>query len=67
MIPDRDQPDVPDPSLPSITGRYQYYPLAGGVTSAAHGCRCIKDPLYEVNNYNFLPNSLIMRWNTGKD
>ncbi|AZB23822.1 T9SS C-terminal target domain-containing protein [Chryseobacterium bernardetii] len=53
MIPDRDQPDVPDPSLPSITGRYQYYPLAGGVTSAAHGCRCIKDPLYEVNNYNF--------------
>ncbi|MGE8556065.1 MAG: T9SS type A sorting domain-containing protein [Chryseobacterium jejuense] len=53
MIPDRDQPDVPDPSLPSITGRYQYYPLIGGVTSAAHGCRCIKDPLYEVNNYNF--------------
>lgn len=53
MIPDRDQPDTPDSSLPAITGRYQYYPVGGGATSGANGCRCIKDPLYVVNQYDF--------------
>lgn len=53
MIPDGDQPDIPDASLPSIKGRYQYYPMGGGATSGANGCRCIKDPLYKVNQYDF--------------
>lgn len=53
LVPDRDQPDVPDASLPSITGRYQYYPSGGGATSGASGCRCIKDPLFKVNQYDF--------------
>ncbi|PRB02860.1 hypothetical protein CQ046_11700 [Chryseobacterium sp. MYb7] len=53
MVPDKDQPDVSDPAFPSVKGRYWYMPLAGGETSGANGCRCIKDPLYIVNNYDF--------------
>lgn len=53
LIPDKDQPDIPDASLPSIKGRFQYYPLGKVETSAANGCRCIKDPLFKVNKYDF--------------
>lgn len=53
MVPDKGQSDVSDPAFPSVKGRYWYMPLAGGETSGANGCRCIKDPLYIVNNYDF--------------
>lgn len=53
MIPDKGQPDIQDPSQPSVQGRFVYYPLGGSVTSDAGGCRCIKDPLYVVNDYDF--------------
>lgn len=53
MIPDKTQPDIPDPNFPGIKGRYFYFPLAGMYTSDANGCRCIKDPLYIVNDYDF--------------
>ncbi|AZA81018.1 T9SS C-terminal target domain-containing protein [Chryseobacterium lactis] len=53
MIPDKTQPDIPDPGYPDIKGRYFYFPLAGMYTSDANGCRCIKDPLYVVNDYDF--------------
>ncbi len=56
MIPDKTQPDVPDPNYPDIKGRYFYFPTAGMYTSDANGCRCIKDPLYLVNDYDFLQN-----------
>ncbi|MGV0757427.1 T9SS type A sorting domain-containing protein [Empedobacter brevis] len=53
IIPDAFQPDVPDSSLPNVTGRYQFRPLNENSTSDAMGCRCIKDPLYIVNEYDF--------------
>lgn len=53
MIPDKMQPDVPDSNFPTVQGRYWYFPLAGNSTTDAAGCRCIKDPLYVVNDYNF--------------
>lgn len=53
MVPDKGQPDVPDSNFPNIKGRFQYMPLASMNTSNANGCRCIKDPLYIVNNYDF--------------
>ncbi|SHM51901.1 T9SS type A sorting domain-containing protein [Chryseobacterium polytrichastri] len=53
MIPDKDQPDVPDPAFPNVKGRYFYMPLMTGKTSDANGCRCIKDPLYIANSYDF--------------
>ena len=53
MVPDKGQPDIPDSGNPTIKGRYWYEPLAVGKTSDANGCRCIKDPLYAVNDYNF--------------
>jgi hypothetical protein len=53
MIPDKDQPDVPDPNYPNIKGRYIYMPMSGMYTSEANGCRCIKDPLYIVDRYDF--------------
>ncbi|WP_313093461.1 T9SS type A sorting domain-containing protein [Chryseobacterium flavum] len=53
LIPDKGQPDFPDPAYPNIKGRYYYMPMAGMYTSDANGCRCIKDPLYIVNDYNF--------------
>ena len=53
MIPDKGQPDIPDPGYPNIKGRFQYMPMSGMYTSDANGCRCIKDPLYTVNSYDF--------------
>uniref|UniRef100_A0AAU6WPQ9 Uncharacterized protein n=1 Tax=Chryseobacterium endophyticum TaxID=1854762 RepID=A0AAU6WPQ9_9FLAO len=53
MIPDKLQADVPDPNQPNVKGRYWYFPLASSNTSDANACRCIKDPLYLVNDYNF--------------
>ncbi|KMQ65983.1 hypothetical protein ACM39_15800 [Chryseobacterium sp. FH2] len=53
MIPDKDQPDVPDAGLPNVKGRYFYMPLMASGTSDANGCRCIKDPLYIIDNYDF--------------
>lgn len=53
MVPDKGQSDVPDPNFPNIKGRFQYLPLMGMNTSSANGCRCIKDPLYVVDNYDF--------------
>lgn len=53
MIPDKAQPDIPDPNYPNIKGRYYYFPMSGMYTSDANGCRCIKDPLYTINNYDF--------------
>ncbi|MCJ7933647.1 MAG: T9SS type A sorting domain-containing protein [Chryseobacterium sp.] len=53
MIPDKEQPDIPDPGYPNVQGRYYYMPMAGMYTSDANGCRCIKDPLYILNDYDF--------------
>ncbi|WP_426476266.1 hypothetical protein ACP3T3_12955 [Chryseobacterium sp. CBSDS_008] len=53
MIPDKAQPDIPDPNYPTIKGRYYYFPMSVMYTSDANGCRCIKDPLYIVNDYDF--------------
>lgn len=53
LTPDKSQGDIPDPSLPNVTGRFNYNPIGGSVTSDAIGCRCVKDPLFVVNNYNF--------------
>lgn len=53
MVPDKDQPDIPDTGLPNVKGRYFYMPLMTGKTSDANGCRCIKDPVYIVNSYDF--------------
>lgn len=54
LISDKDQPDVQDPNLPSIKGRFIYEPLSNNTfTSEALGCRCIKDPLYVIDDYDF--------------
>lgn len=53
LIPDKMQPDIPDSNYPDVKGRYWYFPLAGNSTTDAAGCRCIKDPLYVVNEYDF--------------
>lgn len=53
MIPDKSQSDVPDSNFPNVKGRFQYMPLATMNTSGANGCRCIKDPLYVVDSYDF--------------
>lgn len=53
LIPDKRQPDIADPNYPGVQGRYWYFPLGGNPTTDAAGCRCIKDPLYVVNAYNF--------------
>lgn len=53
MVPDKDQPDIPDPAYSSIKGRYWYRPLGTAKTSDANACRCIKDPLFSLNNYDF--------------
>ncbi len=66
MIPDKTQPDVPDSNYPDIKGRYYYFPLSGMYTSDANGCRCIKDPLYVVNDYDFPTEYLPRLRNTEK-
>lgn len=53
MVPDKGQPDIPDAAFPGVKGRYWYMPLATGETSGANACRCIKDPLYGVDGYDF--------------
>lgn len=53
MIPDKYQTDTPDSSNPTIKGRYWYKPTAVAKTSDANACRCIKDPLNLLNNYDF--------------
>jgi hypothetical protein len=59
MIPDKGQPDVADTNFPAIKGRFQYMPLAVMNTSEANGCRCVKDPLYLVDSYDFPTEFLI--------
>ncbi|WP_160138070.1 T9SS C-terminal target domain-containing protein [Chryseobacterium sp. c4a] len=58
MVPDKDQPDIPDAAFPNVKGRYWYMPLAAGETSGANACRCIKDPLYVLDGYDFPPEYL---------
>ncbi|MCA6067481.1 T9SS type A sorting domain-containing protein [Chryseobacterium sp. RG1] len=53
MISDQYQTDVPDPSKPNIKGRYWYMPTSAVKTSDANACRCIKDPLYTIDDYDF--------------
>ncbi|MBW7676984.1 T9SS type A sorting domain-containing protein [Chryseobacterium sp. LJ756] len=53
MVSDKYQNDIPNPALPTIKGRNWYMPTATAKTSDANGCRCIKDPLYVVNGYDF--------------
>ncbi|MCY0969876.1 T9SS type A sorting domain-containing protein [Chryseobacterium wangxinyae] len=53
MLPDKNQNDIPDPANPLITGRYWYIPTSASKTSDANGCRCVKDPLYQINGYDF--------------
>jgi len=54
IIPDPAQSDIPDPKMSSVIGRYKYNPLFWERTSSdAMGVRCIKDPLYVVNEYDF--------------
>ena len=54
-IPDLNQKqDIPDPKMPSVIGRYVYNPMYWWrYSSDAMGVRCIKDPLYVVNEYDF--------------
>lgn len=53
MVPDKYQNDTPDAANPTIKGRYWYQPTSSAKTSDANACRCIKDPLYLVNGYDF--------------
>jgi hypothetical protein len=53
IINDKGQPDIPNPNFPNVVGRYKYYPSNIETTSSAMGCRCIKDPLYVVDQYDF--------------
>ncbi len=53
MVPDKYQNDIPDPASPLVKGRYWYLPTSNVKTSDANGCRCIKDPLFQINGYNF--------------
>jgi len=53
MISDQYQTDVPDPSKPNIKGRYWYMPTSAVKTSDANACRCVKDPLYVIDDYDF--------------
>lgn len=40
-------------NFPNVWGRYEYYPLYTNQTSDGLACRCIQDPLFEKNDYNF--------------
>lgn len=53
LITDSEQSDIPDPNFPYVKGRYQYFPLYINRTSDALACRCIKDPLFIINKYDF--------------
>ena len=43
----------PDANYNNIFGLYNYIPVYNFTTNKAMGCRCIKDPLFEKNSYNF--------------
>jgi len=57
LVPDPGQyinnyrPDAAN--FPNVWGRYEYYPLNNNQTSDGLACRCIQDPLFEKNDYNF--------------
>ncbi|MCY0969102.1 PKD domain-containing protein [Chryseobacterium wangxinyae] len=57
LIPDPGQyingyrPDAAN--FPNVWGRYEYYPVNSNQTSDGLACRCIKDPLFEKNGYDF--------------
>jgi len=57
LIPAADQivnnykPDATN--YPNIYGLYNYKPADDFSTNDAHACRCIKDPLFVKNNYDF--------------
>jgi hypothetical protein len=57
LIPDPGQyinnyrPDAAN--FPNVWGRYEYYPMYTNQTSDGLACRCIKDPLFEKNGYDF--------------
>lgn len=57
LIPDATQiinnykPDATN--YPNVFGLYNYLPLQNFTTNRALGCRCVKDPLYIKNNYDF--------------
>ncbi|SEH37636.1 T9SS type A sorting domain-containing protein [Chryseobacterium culicis] len=57
LIPSSDQVInnyKPDPTnYPNVYGWYSYKPSDDYPTNNAHACRCIKDPLFVKNNYNF--------------
>ncbi|SHL34830.1 hypothetical protein SAMN05444360_101230 [Chryseobacterium carnipullorum] len=58
--------DTPDPSL-NVIGRYSYNPMYEMHTTDAAGCRCIKDPLYKDNDYNFPTEFFTDQKNYGKE
>lgn len=57
LVPDASQyinnyrPDAAN--FPNVWGRYEYYPMNVNQTSDGLACRCIKDPLFEKNGYDF--------------
>lgn len=57
LIPSSDQivngfrPD--ETNYPDVYGVYSYRPSDDYPTNNAHACRCIKDPLFVKNNYDF--------------
>ncbi len=53
ILPENETNDKPDPGLPNVIGRYSYNPMLEMHTTNAAGCRCIKDPLYKANEYDF--------------
>ncbi|KQR94986.1 hypothetical protein ASG01_03765 [Chryseobacterium sp. Leaf180] len=53
LLSDKYQNDTPDASNSTVKGRYWYMPTATSKTSDAAGCRCVKDPLYLVDSYDF--------------
>ena len=55
FVADKGQQGYPDPAnFPIVKGFYVNDPIGGVESSGAAGCRCIKDPLYIVNDYNFI-------------
>lgn len=52
MIPDAGQSGVPDPNFPNVKGKF-IIGTTKDQTANAYGVRCIKDPLYMSNNYDF--------------
>lgn len=44
---------VQDPSITNVTGRYLINPMQEVETTEGAGCRCIRDPLFIDNKYDF--------------